>query len=95
LVLRASRRLATLDLTSLSLDRRVVTVPLAVTASGRVNAIVYWFVQQFGWDLQLSTMESHAFGQAAFLVAETGVEAGGELGITCHTERGLLQLGLA
>lgn len=93
--LTAPCRLATLDLTSLDLDRRVVTVPLAVTNSGRVNAIVYWFVQQFGWDLQLSTMVSHAFGQAAFLVAETGVEVGGELGVICHTERGLLQLGIA
>jgi len=59
-----------------------------------VNALLYWFVQDFGWGLNLDSLKSSGYSQAAFLVKETMVQEGGSLPISCQFEKGLIQLSL-
>ena len=88
-------RVTHLDLTNLDLDKRTELVNLSVTKTGKLNGLVYWWVEEFGWGLEVSSLEAGAWRQAAFLVQETRVEEGREVEVRVTMERGLLELALA
>ena len=71
-----------LDLTCLELGRREVTVCLPVTRAGSVTALVYWWQLQYGWNLSISTRDSGAFRQAAFMCPRTQVTT--SMVLKCH-----------
>ena len=85
-------RVASFNLNNLSMERVTINASASVIKSGPVNALLYWFVQDFGWGLNLNTLESSGYSQAAFLVKETLVEEGGEMSVSCQFEKGLIQL---
>ena len=91
----APTMVATLDLTALDLGRTISTSRLAATRAGRVNCLLYWFVQHLGWGLEVDTRAGEAHRLAAWLVAPRQVQEGEELPVTLHLERGLLGLTLA
>jgi len=80
----------TMELASLSLDREVLVNSLNITKPGLANGIAYWFVQDFGWNVKLSTLESEAYHQAMFVCKEVRVVEGDKLRLRCQMERGLL-----
>ena len=73
-------------------DWATINPSASVIKTGPVNALIYWFVQDFGWGLNLNTLESSGYSQAAFLVKETLVEKGSEMSVSCQFEKGLIQL---
>ena len=85
-------RVTSFNLTNLSMERATINTSATVIKTGPVNALLYWFVQDFGWGLNLNTLESSGYSQAAFLVKETVVEKESELSISCQFEKGLIQL---
>ena len=58
--LAAPARLAVLNLTSLDLARSELITRVEVTSPGTANCIFYWFVLDYGWDVQLDTLQSKA-----------------------------------
>ena len=85
-------RVASFNLNNLSMERATVNASACVIKTGHVNALLYWFVQDFGWGLNLNSLESSGYSQAAFLVKETLVEEGSEMSVSCQFEKGLIQL---
>ena len=85
-------RVTTFNLNNLSMERATINTSTSVIKTGPVNALIYWFVQDFGWGLNLNTWESLGYSQAAFLVKETLVEKGTEMSVSCQFEKGLIQL---
>ena len=85
-------RVTTFNVNNLNMERATINTSTSVTKTGPVNALLYWFVQDFGWGLNLNTLESSGYSQAAFLVKETLVEKGGEMSVSCQFEKGLIQL---
>ena len=80
-----------LPLASISLDRESLTTCVDITQSGDVHAILYWFVQDFGWNLKLSTLESEEFRQAAVLLQEKiSVNTGDSVSLSTLLEAGLI-----
>ena len=86
---------ATLDLTALDLGRTISSSRLPAVRAGRVNCLLYWFVQHLGWGLEVDTRAGRAHRLAAWLVAPRQVQEGEQLAVTVHLERGLLGLSLA
>ena len=85
-----------LPLSSLSVDREILTSTATITQTGPVHAIVYWFVQDFGWNLKVSTLESEEFRQAAVLCQEENITVmtGDTLTISTHLQSGLIDFKL-
>ena len=83
-------------LSSLSLERETLTSTVTITQPGPVHAIVYWFVQDFGWNLKVSTLESEEFRQAAVLCQEEEltVMTGDIVTISTHLQSGLIDFKL-
>ena len=80
-----------LAVSTFSLERRVVSQTVEISQAGRLSAVVYWFVQDFGWDLSVNTRDSQQFRQAAVLCEEElTVTPGDRLTLCCQLESGLL-----
>ena len=84
-----------LALPHISLDREILTSTVKISQAGAVTAILYWFVQDFGWNLKLSTMESEEFRQAAVICQdEVAVSIGDSVTISCQLQSGLIDFKL-
>ena len=80
-----------LAVSTFSLERREVSQTVEISQSGKVSAVVYWFVQDFGWELSVNTRDSQQFRQAAVLCQEEITVAPGDpLTLSCQLEAGLL-----
>ena len=80
-----------LSLSTFNLERRVVSQTVEISHAGSLSAVVYWFVQDFGWDLTVNTRDSQQFRQAAVLCEEEiTVAPGDRLTVSCQLESGLL-----
>jgi len=90
--LSAETHLANIELTHLDNERTIKSENVGVTRGGVANAVIYWFVQDFGWGLTLDTRKSTSMSQAAFMCTPTNVEQGGSIGIRWQVERGLLDI---
>ena len=85
-------KMTTFNLNNLGMERANVNTSTTAVKTGHVNAIPYWFVQDFGWGLTLNTLESSGYSQAAFLVKDTLVQEGSQMSVNCQFEKGLIQL---
>ena len=85
-------KMTTFNLNNLGMERTNVNTSTTAIKTGHVNAILYWFVQDFGWGLTLNTLESSGYSQAAFLVKDTLVQEGSQMSVNCQFEKGLIQL---
>ena len=85
-------KMTTFNLNNLGMERANVNTSTTAIKTGHVNAVLYWFVQDFGWGLTLNTLESSGYSQAAFLVKDTLVQEGSQMSVNCQFEKGLIQL---
>ena len=79
-----------LAVSTFSLERQDISQTVQISQAGEVSAVVYWFVQDFGWNLTVNTRESHQFKQSAVLCEEITVAPGDRLTLSCQLESGLL-----
>ena len=81
-----------LALSTFSLERQTLSQSVQISRAGKVSAVVYWFVQDFGWNLSLNTRDdSQQFRQAAVLCEqEIAVAPGDRLTLCCQLQSGLL-----
>ena len=85
--------LATIDLTSHSLERQELSVPAEVRRAGEVEWLVYWWVLDHGWGVRENTRETdQVYRQAAVSCPGCEVRPGDTLDITCTMEDGLIDL---
>ena len=85
-------------LTTLSLstiDHQELSCPVAVTADGEAHCIVYWFVQDYGWNISDNTRDNELYNVAAFRCQPCHVQSGQSLIVKLHVQSGLLDLSLS
>ena len=81
-----------LAVSTFSLERQDISQTVEISQAGKVSAVVYWFVQDFGWNLTVNTRDdSQQFRQAAVLCEqEIAVAPGDRLTLCCQLQSGLL-----
>jgi len=79
-----------IDLTSPDLSRQFSHTTVNITQSGQISAVIYWFVQDFGWNLHLSTLQSTSFSQCAVMCKEESVQQGQHVQLATQMENGLV-----
>ena len=82
----------TLDLSNLELRRQEHSITVPIISEGKANCVVYWFVQDFGWNIMENTKESEEYKQAAFMCSELNVHAGDNIKLKFQSEKGLIDL---
>ena len=82
----------TFDLSNLELRRQEHSINVPITSEGKANCVVYWFVQDFGWNIMENTKESEEYKQAAFMCSELNVHAGDNIELKFQSEKGLIDL---
>jgi len=87
--------ISVVDLTRPDLSRRFRSTEVKVKQSGQAHAVVYWFVQQFGWGVQYSTLDDENMAQGAVMVTECQLLEGDSLTIHSQEEEGLLNFTLS
>jgi len=79
-----------IDLTQPNLEREFLDKKTKVTHSGTATSVVYWFLVDFGWGVQFSTLQGDTYSQGAVMCTETPVTEEEEITVICQMENGLL-----
>ena len=82
-------------LTPSTIDHQELTCPVTATKDGEAHCIVYWFVQEYGWNISDNTRDSELYNVAAFRSKPQQIQSGQSLNVKLQVQSGLLDLSLS